>query len=87
MVAYKSSGDPPYVTRKIYKHRGQGSELDHRHRRRDLLRVAVVYIRPSAGEHEMRRRAYRNKLRETLDNTQDDSLKKIHKGSRSNRPD
>ena len=78
MVANKCRGDAPNICREIDQHCRKGPELDNRHRRGYLLRMPVVNAEPSRREYKMGRRADRDKLRQTLNNAENDCLYEIH---------
>ena len=75
MVPNKRRRDPPNIGREVDKDCGQGTELYHRHCRRDLLRIAVVDVSPPAREDEVRGRTDRDELGQTLNYPENDRLK------------
>jgi hypothetical protein len=68
MIASECGTDGPNIGCEVNENGCQRSELYDSHRRGDLLCIAVVDIRPSAGEDEMCGRADGDELGQTLNN-------------------
>src|SRR6266404_3321795 len=77
MVVNKRPRYVPDVTGKIPNDRGQGAELDHRDRRSQLFRSKRQIHHPAA-EHQVRRRTNGYEFSQSLDNAEQNSLKKGH---------